>query len=99
MATLDKNSNIAKTIWHDALQCSPKPFGWGLDFGNIRVIENGTAFHVQGKIKGWIKVQLKDNRYNVAITPDENSGSALLMKIQEVKFCTSLFLWMISYLW
>lgn len=90
MTTLDKNSNIAKIIWHDAFQRSPKPFGWGLDLRNIRVIENGTAFHVQGKVKGWIKVQLKDNHYNVVITPDEDPGSEVLYEFVSLDNLVSL---------
>ena len=51
------NDRIAKQIWHDALQCSMKPFSWGLHFNDIKVIENGTSFYVQGMVCGWIKVQ------------------------------------------
>ena len=50
------NESMAKTIWHDALQCSMKPFSWGLNFNDIKVIDGGTAFHVLGKVAGWIKI-------------------------------------------
>ena len=35
------NESMAKTIWHDALQCSMKPFSWGLNFNDIKVIDGG----------------------------------------------------------
>ena len=38
------NEQICRIIWHDALQRSIKPFLWGIDFGNIKVIDNGTEF-------------------------------------------------------
>lgn len=43
---MDKNQTVAKKIWHDYLQCSTKPFSWGLRFNDIKVIENGTSFYV-----------------------------------------------------
>lgn len=65
--TMDKNQTVAKKIWHDYLQCSTKPFSWGLNFNSVKVIEDGTAFHVQGMVCGWIKVQqdTTDNRYKI----------------------------------
>lgn len=54
--TMDKNQSTAKKIWHDYLQCSTKPFSWGLNFNSVKVIEDGTAFHVQGMVCGWIKM-------------------------------------------
>lgn len=53
---MDKNQTVAKKIWHDYLQCSTKPFSWGLNFNSVKVIEDGTSFHVQGMVCGWIKV-------------------------------------------
>lgn len=56
--TMDKNQTVAKKIWHDYLQCSTKPFSWGLDFNSVKVIEDGTAFHVQA----WFVVGLRFNK-------------------------------------
>lgn len=68
---MDKNQSTAKKIWHDYLQCSTKPFSWGLNFNSVKVIEDGTAFHVQGMVCGWIKIQqdTSTNRYKITITP------------------------------
>lgn len=75
------NDRIAKQIWHDALQCSMKPFSWGLHFNDIKVIENGTSFYVQGKVCGWIKIQLtEDNRYDITITPDNALESEVIYR-------------------
>ena len=78
---MDKNQTVAKKIWHDALQCSMKPFSWGLRFNDIKVIENGTSFYVQGKVCGWIKIQLtEDNRYDTTITPDNALESEVIYR-------------------
>ena len=75
------NDRIATQIWHDALQCSMKPFSWGLHFNDIKVIENGTSFYVQGKVCGWIKIQLtEDNRYDITITPDNALESEVIYR-------------------
>lgn len=78
--TMDKNQIVAKKIWHDYLQCSTKPFSWGLNFNSVKVIEDGTAFHVQGMVCGWIKVQQDstDNRYKITITPDNSMESEVV---------------------
>ena len=78
--TMDKNQTVAKKIWHDYLQCSTKPFSCGLNFNSVKVIEDGTAFHVQGMVCGWIKVQqdTTDNRYKITITPDNSMESEVV---------------------
>ena len=77
---MDKNQTVAKKIWHDYLQCSTKPFSWGLNFNSVKVIEDGTAFHVQGMVCGWIKVQqdTSTKRYKITITPDNSMESKVV---------------------
>ena len=76
---MDKNQSIAKKVWHDYLQCSTKPFSWGLDFRSVTAIENGTAFHVNGNVCGWIKIQqTNNNRYDITITPDNSTESKVV---------------------
>lgn len=85
------NDRIAKQIWHDALQCSMKPFSWGLRFNDIKVIENGTSFYVQGKVCGWIKIQLtEDNRYDITITPDNALESEVIYRFVSLENIVSL---------
>ena len=85
------NDRIAKQIWHDALQCSMKPFSWGLHFNDIKVIENGTSFYVQGKVCGWIKIQLtEDNRYDITITPDKALESEVIYRFVSLENIVSL---------
>ena len=85
---MDKNQTVAKKIWHDYLQCSTKPFSWGLRFNDIKVIENGTSFYVQGKVCGLIKIQLTDNnRYDITITPDNSMESEVVYRFfREYRF-------------
>ncbi len=64
---------MARYIWHDILQGSVKTLSWGVDFYNIKVIHNGTQFHVQGfKVKGTVAIQYDEGHdlFNVTITPD-----------------------------
>lgn len=72
------NENIAKVIWHDALQNSMKPFGWGLDFSSVKVINKGTSFYLF-KTQCWIEVRyLSDmSLYQIAVKPD-NEGSEIV---------------------
>lgn len=94
--TMDKNQTVAKKIWHDYLQCSTKPFSWGLNFNSVKVIEDGTAFHVQGMVCGWIKVQqLTDMKkfvihYNYYATVDvtvlANSKEEAIEKADQIEF-------------
>ena len=78
--TMDKNQSTAKKIWHDYLQSSTKPLSWELDFNSVKVIEDGTAFHVQGMVCGcWIKIlQDTTNRYNITVTPDNSMESEVV---------------------
>lgn len=77
---MDKNQSTAKKIWNDHLQSSTKPFSWGLDLNSVKVIEDGTAFHIQGMVCGWIKVQQDTftNRYKITITPDNSMESEVV---------------------
>lgn len=88
---MNENEKIAKVIWHDALQKSFLPFGWGLDFDSLRVIENGTAFHVQGKIKGWVNIQLSQSHfYKVTIIPDGEKANEVLYEYVSLDKLVSL---------
>lgn len=77
---MDKNQLAAKKIWHDYLQNSTKPLSWVLDFNSVKVIEYGTAFHVQGMICGMIKIQqdTTDNRYKITVTPGNSMESEVV---------------------
>jgi hypothetical protein len=76
---MDKNQSIAKKVWHDYLQCSTKPFSWGLEFKSVTAIENGTTFHLNGKVCGWIKIQqTNNNRYDITITPDNSTENEIV---------------------
>lgn len=79
--TRDKSQSTAKKIWHDYLQSSTKPLSWGLDFNSVKVIEDGTAFHVQGMVCGMIKIQqdTTSNRYNITITLDYSMESEVVV--------------------
>lgn len=74
------NESIAKAIWHDALQHSLKPFSWGLNFNDIKVIDGGTAFHVLGKVAGWNKIQYQRsmNHFRITITPDNSEEDEII---------------------
>ena len=88
---MDKNQTVAKKIWHNYLQCSTKPFSWGLRFNDIKVIKNGTSFYVQGKVCGWIKIQLtEDNRYDITITPDNALESEVIYRFVSLENIVSL---------
>ena len=47
---MNENEKIAKVIWHDALQKSFLPFGWGLDFNDIKVTDKGTELPFQNRV-------------------------------------------------
>ena len=68
---MNENEKIAKVIWHDALQKSFLPFGWGLDFNDIRVTENGTEFYLL-KTECWIEVHYlpEMNLYQIIVKPE-----------------------------
>lgn len=86
---MDKNQSTAKKIWHDYLQCSANPLSWGLDFNSVKVIEDGTAFHVQGMVCGMIKIQqdTTTNRYKITITPDNFMESEV---VYHYVFCENI---------
>lgn len=69
---MNKNELIAKTIWHDILQCSRIPLKWCFDINNILTIENGTSFRVNAPfVRGWVKIQQEtDGHFKVSIKPD-----------------------------
>lgn len=68
---MNENEKIAKVIWHDALQKSFLPFGWGLDFNDIRVTESGTEFYLL-KTECWIEVRYltEMNLYQITVKPE-----------------------------
>ncbi len=74
----NENESVAKIIWHEALQNSMKPFGWGLDFGSVKVIDQGTSFYLF-KTRCWIKVRyLSDmSLYQITIKPDNQKSQAV----------------------
>ena len=70
------NEETAQYIWNNALQCSCKPFSWGLDFSSIQTIEGGTAFRVKAAL---VKIQLeKMGLFKVIIIPDDKQKSRIV---------------------
>jgi hypothetical protein len=70
------NEETAKYIWNNALQCSCKPFSWGLDFSSIQTIEGGTSFRVKAAL---VKIQLeKVGLFKVIIIPDDKQKSRIV---------------------
>jgi len=70
------NEETAQYIWNNALQCSCKPFSWGLDFGSIKTIEGGTSFRVKAAL---VKIQLeKMGLFKVIIIPDDKQKSRIV---------------------
>lgn len=72
------NENIARIIWHEALQNSMKPFSWGLDFSNVKVIEKGTEFYLF-KTQCWIEVRYLSeiSLYQITVKPDNQESQAV----------------------
>lgn len=72
------NENIAKVIWHDALQNSIKPFSWKLDFSSAKVIEKGTAFYLF-KSQCWIEVRYVSNMklYRITVKPNNEESEII----------------------
>ena len=68
---MNENEKIAKVIWHDALQKSFLPFGWGLDFNDIKVTDKGTEFYLF-KTECWIEVRYlaELNLYQITVKPE-----------------------------
>jgi hypothetical protein len=70
------NEETAQYIWNNALQCSCKPFTWGLDFGSIQTIEGGTSFRVKAAL---VRIQLeKMGLFKVIIIPDDKQKSRIV---------------------
>ena len=70
------NEKTAQYIWNEALQRSPKPFTWELDFGSIQTIEGGTAFKVRTAL---VKIQLeKMGLYKVSIIPNDKQKNQIV---------------------
>ena len=70
------NDETAQYIWNNALQCSYKPFSWGLDFGSIKTIEGGTSFRVKAAL---VNIQLeKVGLFKVIIIPDDKQKSRIV---------------------
>ena len=84
MTAEDKyNEKMCRLIWHDALQCSIKTLSWGIDFVRVKVIENGTEFHVQGfKVTGVIRVQYVEGSdlFKVTIIPDDKKEKTIIIE-------------------
>ena len=70
------NEETAQYIWNNALQCSCKPFSWGLDFDSIKTIEGGTSFRVKAAL---VKIQLeKMGLFKVNIIPDDKQKNQIV---------------------
>ena len=84
MTAEDKfNEKMCRYIWNDALQRSIKTLSWGVDFPRVKVIENGTEFHVQGfKITGIIRVQYVEGSdlFKVTIIPDNIQEKPIIIE-------------------
>lgn len=84
MTTEDKyNEKMCRLIWRDALQCSIKTLSWGIDFVRVKVIENGTEFHVHGlKITGNVRIQYVEGSdlFKVNIIPDDKKEKTIIIE-------------------
>ena len=70
------NEETAQFIWNNALQCSCKPFSWGLDFGSIETIEGGTSFRVK---TASVKIRLeKMGLFTAIIIPDDKQKKQIV---------------------
>ena len=77
------NERMCRYIWNDALQRSIKTLSWGVDFPRVKVIENGTEFHVQGfKITGIIRIQYVEGSdlFKVNIIPDDKNEKTIIIE-------------------
>ena len=84
MTAEDKyNERMCRYIWNDALQRSIKTLSWGVDFARVKVIKNGTEFHVQGfKVTGIVRVQYVEGSdlFKVTIIPDNNQEKPIIIE-------------------
>ena len=82
MTAEDKyNERMCRYIWNDALQRSIKTLSWGVDFARVKVIKNGTEFHVQGfKVTGIVRVQYVEGSdlFKVTIIPDNQEKPIII---------------------
>ena len=82
MTAEDKyNERMCRYIWNDALQRSIKTLSWGVDFARVKVIKNGTDFHVQGfKVTGIVRVQYVEGSdlFKVTIIPDNKQEAIII---------------------
>lgn len=69
---MDKDEKLARNIWKQCLQRSSKPFKWLLNFNTIKTIPSGTAFRIEGKVKGWVEIRHK-KQYAISIIPDNEA--------------------------
>lgn len=84
MTAEDKyNEKMCRYIWNDALQRSIKTLSWGVDFTRVKVIENGTEFHVQGfKVIGIVRIQYVEGSdlFKVTIIPDNKQEQPIIIE-------------------
>ncbi len=68
---------MAKTIWHETLQCSAIPLKWGIQFCSVKTITEGTAFHVNA---AWINIQYVSmtGSYKLTVIPDDKQKNRLV---------------------
>lgn len=69
---MDKDEKQARNIWKQCLQRSSKPFKWLLNFNTIKTIPSGTAFRIEGEVKGWVEIR-HNNQYAISIIPDNEA--------------------------
>lgn len=77
------NEKMCRYIWNDALQRSIKTLSWGVDFARVKVIENGTEFHVQGfKITGIVRIQYVEGAdlFKVTIISDNKQEKPIIIE-------------------
>ena len=77
------NERMCRYIWNDALQRSIKTLSWGVNFAKVKVISNGTEFHVQGfKVTGIVRVQYVEGSdlFKVTIIPDNNQEKPIVIE-------------------
>ena len=84
MTAEDKyNERMCRYIWNDALQRSIKTLSWGVDFARVKVIKNGTEFHVQGfNVTGIVRVQYVEGSdlFKITIIPDDNQEKPIIIE-------------------
>lgn len=74
---------MCRYIWNDALQRSIKTLSWGVDFAKVKVIKNGTEFHVQSfKVTGIVRIQYVEGSdlFKVTIIPDNNEEKPIIIE-------------------